>query len=84
MTLMFGVVQNAIAVKPATAAVVDGKVEGEGSKKRKMDVARKHLENGTGPCTDCDERNGAIFKKLELALIHIANKHLTVLNLMNQ
>jgi len=65
MTLMFRVVQKVIAVKPATAAVVDGKVGGEGTKKRKMDVAQNHLENRTGPCIDCDERHWAIFKKIK-------------------
>jgi len=64
MTLMFRVVQKVIAVKPTTDAVVDGKVGGEGTKKRKMDVARNHLENRTGPHTDYDERHGAIFKKI--------------------
>jgi len=71
MTLMFRVVQKVITVKPATATVVDGKVGGEGSKKRKMDVARDHLENRTGPCADCDERHGAIFKKIRTSF----NKH---------
>jgi len=71
MTLMFRVVQKVVAVKPATATVVDGKVGGEGTKKRKMDVARNHLENRTGQCTDCDERHGAIFKKIRTSL----NKH---------
>ena len=49
MTLMFRVVQKVITLKPATATVVDGKVGGEGAKKRKMDVARNHLENRTRP-----------------------------------
>jgi len=35
MTLMFRVVQKVIAVKPTTDAVVDGKVGGEGTKKKK-------------------------------------------------
>jgi len=64
MTPMFRVVQKAIAVKPAAAAVVDGKAGGEGAKKKKMDAARNHLENRTGQHTDCDERHGAIFKKI--------------------
>jgi len=66
MTLMFRVVQKAIAVKPAAATVVDGKMGGEGTKKRKMDAARNHLENRTGPCADHDERRGAIFKKIRI------------------
>jgi len=70
-TLMFRVVQKVVAVKPATAAVVDGNAGGEGTKKRKMDVARNHLENRTGQCTDCDERHGAIFKKIRTSF----NKH---------
>jgi len=71
MTLMFRVVQKVITVKPATATVVDGKVGGEGTKKRKMDVARNHLQNRTGPYADYDERHGAIFKKIRTSF----NKH---------
>jgi len=71
MTLMFRVVQKAIAVNPAAAAAVGGKAGGEGTKKRKMDAARNHLENRTGPRADCDERHGAIFKKIRTSL----NKH---------
>jgi len=71
IALMFRVVQKWVTVKPATATVVDGKVGGDGIKKRKMDAARNQLENRTGPYADYDERHEVIFKKIRTSF----NKH---------
>jgi len=80
MTLMFRVVQKAIAVKPATAAVVDGKAGGEGAKKRKMDVATAGTIWRTEPGRTQTVMNdtGQSSKKSQLALTNMANKHLII------